>query len=329
MAKRRTAAEEKSAAEGLSGLEKAASFLLGIGPDASAEILRHLGDGEIAALRSSLAQAESASPERLDAALSEFHRLIPTVRFVSEGDTEARVIKTPAAKGGKSRDADAINRTPSAALAEALKTELPQTAALVLSRLEPAKASSVLKRLPSRMRSEVARRIAVTDRAGAGDADRVVRALESKLYALAEEGADSDGIRNVAEILREIDSDSEREILEGLADGDPELAEEIRKRSLSLADMADLDAASLRKVMMEAEAGDFAKALTLAGEGLRERILVNAGAASAASIKKDIDFLETLDRPEAEAAAKRILELVRRLELNGGIKKAGKRRVWD
>jgi flagellar motor switch protein FliG len=116
-----------------------------------------------------------------------------------------------------------------------IQQEHPQVIALVLAHLEPYKASVILQNLPQDIQSDVARRIAVMDRASPEIIREIERVLERKLSSLSSEAFSTvGGVESVVEILNLSNRASEKQIIEQLEDEDPELAEVINDRLSAL-----------------------------------------------------------------------------------------------
>ena len=60
----------------LTGRQKAAIFLISLGPEVSAEIMKHLREDEVETLTFEIARQEKVNPEFKDAVLEEFQELM-------------------------------------------------------------------------------------------------------------------------------------------------------------------------------------------------------------------------------------------------------------
>jgi len=136
-----------------------------------------------------------------------------------------------------------IGRVDPKGLSRFIQREHPQVIALVLAYLEPDKASLVLQNLPLELQSEVSRRIATLDHVSSEVICEIERVLEKKLSSgkcdlpincVKVEFAAAGGVESVVEILNRVNLNSKDQIIRGLEDEDPELAEELKKRSITL-----------------------------------------------------------------------------------------------
>jgi flagellar motor switch protein FliG len=125
-----------------------------------------------------------------------------------------------------------INRVDPMHLLVFIQQEHPQVIALVLSHLEPKNASVLLKNLPYEVQSDVTRRISTMDRVSPEISREIERVLEKKLSTLSSEDySAAGGVDDMVKIRNLAGRASRKQIMKTLEDEDPELAEEIKKRS--------------------------------------------------------------------------------------------------
>jgi len=148
-------------------------------------------------------------------------------------DTEKQPEKSEDIHGEKTyKPFENINSADPSHLLNFIQQEHPQVIALILSHMEPNKASIILQNLPHKTQSDVTLRIAVMDRVSHEITREIEKVVEKKLSSMSDfEGFSvSGGIENTAKILNNVDRASERYILEALNEKEPEITEEIKKR---------------------------------------------------------------------------------------------------
>jgi flagellar motor switch protein FliG len=218
------------------------------------------------------------------------------------------------------RPFDFIRRTDPAHLLNFIQGEHPQTIALILSYLDPQKASNILSNLPHQIQAEVAKRIATMDRVSPDVLREVERVLERKLSTLASEDYTSaGGIDSVVEILNLVDRGTEKTIIEALEEEDPELAEEIKKRMFVFEDIVLLDDRAIQKVMREVDNTDLAKALKSVDSEVQDKIFKNMSKRAANLLREDMDFMGPVRLKDVEDAQQKIVNIIRKLEEAGEI----------
>jgi flagellar motor switch protein FliG len=218
------------------------------------------------------------------------------------------------------RPFDYLRRTDPAHLLNFIQQEMPQTIALILAYLEPAKASVILQSLPHEVQSEVARRIAIMDRTSPEVLREVERVLEKKLSTLSSEDyTAAGGVSSVVEILNLVDRSSEKQIIEGLEEEDPELAEEIKKKMFVFEDIVMLDDRSIQKVMREVDTQELSKALKSVDSEVQDKIYRNMSKRAAQMLKEDMEFMGPVRLKDVEEAQQKIVSIIRHLEDTGEI----------
>src|ERR671933_2142206 len=162
----------------LKGRQKAAALLIALGPEVSAEVLKHFKESDIETLTFEIFQLEKISEETKGQVLEECYHMAIARDFITSGGADyARemlvralgkekaheVIERLAASRRPQRFAFVRDSDP-AQLAQFISSEHPQTVALILSHLQPVQAAQTMAFLSSEVRTEVALRIATMDR---------------------------------------------------------------------------------------------------------------------------------------------------------------------
>lgn len=318
----------------LTGRQKAAVFLIAVGSEVSSEIFKHLREDEIEQITFEIARLDKITPEDKEKVLVEFNELMMAQEFISNGGIDfARGLLEKALGNQKAIDIinrltsslqvrpfDFIRRTDPQHLLNFIQNEHPQTIALILSYLDPQKASNILSNLPHTIQAEVAKRIATMDRVSPDGLREVERVLERKLSTLASEDYTSaGGIDSVVEILNLVDRGTEKTIIEALEEEDPELAEEIKKRMFVFEDIVLLDDRAIQKVMREVDNSDLAKALKSVDTEVQEKIFKNMSKRAANLLREDMDFMGPIRIKDVEDAQQKIVNIIRKLEDAGEI----------
>lgn len=320
--------------EELSGKQKAAIFLVTLGSDISAEIFKHLREDEIETLTWEIARLENIEPEDRDMVLQEFQELMMAQDFITSGgidyarellekslgNQKAVDIINRLTSSLKTRPFDFIRRTDPANLLNLIQQEHPQTIALILAYLEPAKASHILAQLDQDKQSDVAKRIATMDRTSPEILREVERVLDKKLSSLSNEDyTDAGGVESIVDILNLVDRTTEKSIIESLEEEDPELAEEIKKRMFVFEDIVMLDDRAIQRVLREVDTNELAKALKAVDTEVQDKIFRNMSKRAAALLKEDMDFMGPTRRKDVEESQQKIVSVIRKLEEQGDI----------
>src|SRR5208337_3798323 len=135
--------------EKLAGYQKAAVFLVTMGEDSSAEILKHLSEDEVNLVTQAVARITNINAEQADNILEEFYQMTLAQEFIVKGgldyakkmlmtafgpETTKRLMdRLSKALGSDVASFDALQRADPQQLAKFIHNEHPQTIALVLS----------------------------------------------------------------------------------------------------------------------------------------------------------------------------------------------------
>ncbi|MBS0619339.1 MAG: flagellar motor switch protein FliG [Spirochaetes bacterium] len=317
-----------------SGKQKAAIFLLTVGPEVAADIMKRLSEAEVDTLTYEIARLDKIRPEDKEKVLQEFQELMMAQEFISRGGIDqARSILEKALGTQKAIDIvnrltsslqvrpfDFVRRQDPAQLLNFIQNEHPQTIALILSYLDAPKSALIMSSLPHQIQADVARRIAKMDRTSPEVLREVERVLERKLSTLSNEDYTmAGGIDVVVEVLNNVDRSTEKSIIEALEEEDPELAEEIKKKMFVFEDIVLLDDKAIQKVLRELDNQDLAKALKAVDTEVQEKIFRNMSKRAAALLREDMEFMGPIRLKDVEEAQQKIVNIIRKLEEDGEI----------
>jgi flagellar motor switch protein FliG len=314
---------------GLRGRQKAAALLISLGPETSAEVLKHFKESEIEALTVEVFQLEKISEEMKGQILEECYHMALARDFLTSGGMDyARDMLVRAL--GKERAQEVIERLAAARrpqrfafvrdsdpsqLAQFIGSEHPQTIALILSHLQPVQAAQTMAFLTPEVRTEVALRIATMDRTPPEVVEQVEDVLKRKLSSVISRDYTSvGGTQFLVNVLTTVDRGAEKQILEYLDETNAELAAEIRKLMFVFDDLVRLDDRSLQRVLREVDSKDLALAMRGTSDELQERIFRNQSTRAAQALREEMEIGGPVRLRQVEDAQQRIVNIVRRLE---------------
>ena len=323
-----------SSKSNLTGKEKAATLLIALGPEYSADIFRHLKEEEIEELTLEIASIKSVSTQEKEQIMEEFYQICLAQNYIAEGGIGyAKEILEKALGAQKALDIinkltaslqvrpfEFVRKTDPGQLLNFIQKEHPQTIALILAYLSPAQSSQVLSGLSPDKQVDVARRIATMDRTSPDVIKEVENILIKNLSSLVtEDFTTAGGIQAIVDILNSVDRSTERHIIEALDIEDTELAEEIKKRMFVFEDVLLLDGKSIQRFLREVENNVLAVALKGSTEEVGRAIYANMSKRLSEMIREDIDFMGPVRLKDVEEAQQKIVNVIRRLEDAGEI----------
>ena len=275
-------------ASGDSVYRRVAKFLLIIGVDEAAKVMRHLTEEQTEKIIPEIASIRSVDPKEASEILSEFEGLLKQARQSGGADivremlekaygaekAESMLQKAVSLSGGK--PFEYLNTADDERVYFLLKDESPAVQALVLSRIKPEKAASVIGKMDVEVKRDVISRLAKMQPISPDVLARTDKAIYEKSLSIAAEKAESiDGKNALAEILRRMPLASEDEIIETISGEDADLANDIRKRLFTLEDVEKSDDRFIQELLRSMSEKEIAYLIAGKPEPFRKKILYN------------------------------------------------------
>lgn len=273
----------------LTGLQKAAIFLISMGSEASSEILKHLKEKEIHQLVREIANIKKVDSDLKESILKEFQNITHEIYNTSMGGKDAAREMLEKTYGSEKADEmlskmeitgrkplQSLNNVDSEKIADVLKNEHPQTIAIVLAYLEPKKSAEVLKFIPTDMKADVVKRIALLRNSNKDLLNTIEDSLITKLEELPDKSEKAGGVNAIVNILNSgLNENTRKQILGELEDTDEELAEEIKSRLITFEDLIYLLDKDIQLILSKVDIDIVARALKVANDEVKEKILRN------------------------------------------------------
>jgi flagellar motor switch protein FliG len=323
------------AGRGFTGTQKAAILVMQVGKDRAAALLRTMREQEIAEIMAEVARLHHLEAEEIEEVMTEFRDTYMARAHIAQGgyDTARELLEVSVGHDKAMEILDNLGVTLVAAPFEFLRRadarqvlsylqdEHPQTIALVLAHMNPAGAAMVLSALPEELQRDVAERIAKMDRTAPDVIEHVEAILERKLSTVIQQAdfSSAGGIQSLVDILNNSDRATERLILEGLEQNDPQVADDVRSRMFVFEDIVTLDDRSVQLVLRSVDAKELAIALKGVDAKVREKIMKNMSERAAANLAEEIDLLGPVKLKTVEEGQAGVVRVIRTLEEAGQI----------
>lgn len=327
------AAEEVSR---MTKMQKLGALLIILGPESAAGILKNLDEHELESVTSEMAKITLVSADVQVEILREFTDVAVSASTSIRGgpvytqNTLEKAIGVFKATNIIGRSVP--QRAPVAAMQQIvdlearqifnlIKTEQPQTIALICSYLGSEKASELMGLLRNDIRDQVIEKLATLSPTPIEVVERVVAVIVRKLgegrptRAISQTG----GIKSAAELLNAMDKNLSKTLLMSLEERNPELGQAIRQKMFTFEDLNALEPSAIQKVLREVDMRDLAVSLKTASENLKSTLLGSISKRAAETVNEEISFMGPLKLKDIEGAQMRIIEVVRRLEGEGEI----------
>lgn len=324
----------------MTGPKKAAILLLALGEDAAADVMKNLEEAEIQQVGYYMTRFTDVSPEELDIVLEEFYRnsvmadegvnISSSPDFVKNaltkalGADRAKELSDNLRAGEEEAGLEALRYAEPIMISNYIRTEHPQTIALILSYLKNAEQSSaVLRDLPESIQADILYRMAVIESIPPGVISEMNEVLTEEMQSAGSMATSVGGVEPVAEILNSVDKATETRILSSIEETNPDLAEQIRELMFTFEDMALIDAKQMQLVMKDVDQADMVLALKTASDAVKELIFSSMSSRAAEMVRDDLENLGPAKISDVEAAQQKIIKVVKKLEEAGTIIIAG------
>ena len=320
----------------LTGMQKAAIFMLAIGREHSAQLFAKMDEQEIRDLSESMAELGEINADVVERLFVEFADqlssaggLIGTMSSTErlllsalDPDQVAAIMEDLRGPAGRTMW-DKLGNVNEAVLANYLKNEYPQTVAVVLSKLTSEHASRVLAVLPESFSMEVIMRML---RMGAVQKDvleSVEKTLRSEFMTNLGRTPRHDSHELMAEIFNNLDPATEDRFMTSLEESNSESAERIRALMFTFDDLARLDPTAVQVLLRQVEGDVLGLALKGSSEEIRTLFFSNMSERAGKMMQEDMEAMGGVRLKDVEEAKASIVTNAKALADAGEIVIAG------
>ena len=321
--------------ENLTGRQKSAILLMQVGDEAVATIMEHLGPDEVEAISFEIAKMDRVDPALVQAVMEEWQHTEQAAFSLASGGVDfARRILEKAF--GPARASVVLKRievqlhdhislthlrnADTQQLTAIIRNEYPQTTALILAFLDPEQTAGVLRTLDAEEGSDLMLRIARMEKVQPD----VLRIIEDSLtseadLAITGDGSLAGGPEAVADVLNLLTAGIEKDLLDGLAEKDLELSEQIKDLMFVFEDIKKLDEKGITRLLRDVDSRELSIALKLASEELKEMVLGSMSSRARDALTEEMEFLGPVRVSDVEQAQGTVVTVARMLEEAGEI----------
>ncbi len=316
-----------------------AIFLMTLGENEAAEVLKYLGPKEVQKISSAMVTLNNLSRDQISQVFHDFlvaasekttvgmdsNNYIRNILTKALGDDKAAGLLDRIMHSSDTSGIESLKWMDPGAVAEIISNEHPQIIATILVHLEPDQAAAIMKMLTERTRNDVLLRISTLD----GVQPIALRELNDVLTKLMSGGATGKknlkgGVSTAAEILNFMGGAMESEMMEKVRSFDPDLAQKIEDKMFVFENVLEVDDRGIQLILREVQSESLIVALKGASEELREKIFKNMSSRASEMMREDLESKGPVKLSEVEANQKEILKIVKRLADDGQIALGGK-----
>lgn len=309
-------------------------FLMGVGDQVSAELLRQLDPDEIKRITDEISALNAVPPDHMLSVFREFENLAADSRYFAKGGVEwarrlleqalgpesaQRLLNAPAppAESGSTGLGQLQSGDPQQ-LAAFLSNENPQTVALVLTNLPAEQAGPILSSLTVEMQGQVALRIASLDRISPEVFRRIAEAIGAKLKTLRPVSR-PDGVKSLAALLNHVDPQVADSILNKVTEENQPAGTSVRELMFVFEDVINIDKEGMKALVAKCDR----KALIVALKGttgkLRDHFTQCMSQRAAEMLVEDMEALGPVRIRDVKAAQQQLVAQIRLLQQEGVI----------
>jgi flagellar motor switch protein FliG len=317
--------------KGLKGLEKAAIFFANIGEDAAAEIVKYLEPSEIQLIGRKVTELADVPPEVFMEVVEDFEKeisldqvpvdvdeYIKNVILKALGPEKAAAILKRISRRPEDGGIETLKWMDPKVVCDFIKNEHPQTVAVILSNLQPEQSAAVIRFLDARTRADVIMRIATMESIAPGALEELEDAINQNLSGtIGIHTRTLGGVKTAAEILNQVDTKTENEILAAIETVNAGLSNEIQEKMFVFADIIRVDERGIQRILKDITNEQLILALKTAEEELKQKFLRNMSERARDMLVEEMDTRGPVKLSDVNQAQIEIVRVTRKLEQDG------------
>jgi flagellar motor switch protein FliG len=331
-------ADEQRPIPKLPKLDQAAVLLMTLGESAAAKVLQHLGPKEVQRVGSAMAALQNVTNDQVELVVSNMMREVESQTGLGIGSDDyikATLVKALGADkagglidrilmGGNTTGLDTLKWMDARSVSEIIRYEHPQIQAIVLAYLDPDHSAQILAQFQDpRVRQDIVMRVAALDSVQPAALQELNDILEKQFSGSSTQSSAMGGTKVAAEIMNNVDSVLESDIMTAISEVDEELAVEIQDLMFVFDNLIDVDDRGIQTLLREISSDVLIVALKGADEGMQEKIFKNMSKRAAELLRDDLEAKGPVRVSDVETAQREILNVARKMADSGDIVLSG------
>jgi len=304
----------------LTGIERASIIVMSISEDNATKLFSLMHDDEIKDISHCMSGLGTVSAEVVEQLFFDFSNSVSeTLSFVGNLDNTEKLLEKALGKervdgimedirGPAGRNTwDKLGNVSEEILASYLKTEYPQTVALIVSKLKPGHSAKVLSMLPEDFTFEVMLRMLEMDNVKKEVLDNVEKALRAEFISTIAKTQKLDNDEMMAEIFNNFDRNSETKFMNMLEDSSPDSAEKIKNLMFTFEDLIKTDAQGIQALLRVADKTKLTIALKGSSEEVRDMFVKNMSTRASKIMLDEMEAMGPVRLREVDEAQTEII----------------------
>lgn len=322
----------------ISKVDQAAILLMTLGENDAAEVLKHMGPKEVQRVGAAMSHLANIEQDQVHAVLGNFmeevrhltglgvgaDNYIRSMLVTALGEDKANGLIDRILLGGNTSGLDTLKWMEARSIADIIRNEHPQIQAIVLAYLDSDQSAEVLAFFPDIVRLDIMMRISSLDTVQPSALQELNDILEKQFSGNAGSQTTSmGGYKCAAEIMNNLDSSIEGELMEAIKEVDEDLGNQIQDLMFVFDNLRDVDDRGIQALLREVSSDLLILGLKGADTDLQEKIFANMSKRAAELLRDDLEAKGPVKLSEVEGAQKEILIIARRMADAGEIMLGG------
>ena len=316
---------------------RVAKFLLLIGIDEAAKIIPHLTPEQTEKIIPEIASIRSVDPDEANVILAEFENLVQrsredggvstakTILVKAFGEERANEMLQKTVPFPNGKPFDYMQEMEGERVFFLLKEESSAVQALVLSHLKPKVAADVINQMELSAKTEVVRRLATLKKIDPEVLRRVDQAMQEKVKNSNTSKSDSiDGRGALADILKKMSPECEKNILSMLSDTDPELGVDLRQRLFTVDDVINCDDRVIQEKLHQMSEIEIAYLIAGKSQDFRDKIFKNISKGRGDIVLEEENLHKPMLKKDCDAITTEFFSFLRRKWEKGELRIIGR-----
>ncbi|MFM9849247.1 MAG: FliG C-terminal domain-containing protein [Hyphomicrobiaceae bacterium] len=315
----------------LTGAEKVAVLLLALGKTKAAHILRRFDADELKLITRSAADLTTITAADLDALVEEFAKKFATgIKFIGTAkelenllvavmtEDEIAEVKSGGERTKEEPVWEIVSRLKEDVLRACLTKEHPQTAALILSRIDSGTAAKIVGGYPAAQRNDLLCRMLVMSSVSEESIAIVENMLREELTA-SQGNSLADAHTNIANILNKLDKTQSDDVLQSMSALRPDDAELVKGMLFSFDDLVTLSPSVRTMVFDQVPIERVVLSLKGLDAQFQATILSSLASRSRRMVEAELQNGNSGSARDVTEARRLIVDIVLRMVTNGEI----------
>jgi len=315
-------------------LQQAAILLMSLGEKDAAEILKHMGPKEVQRIGATMASLENIEQVQVETSLGNFLGEVQSLTGLGVGsDTYIRKMLVSALgedkanslvdrilMGGNTTGLDTLKWMDARSVADIIRHEHPQIQAIVVAYLDPDQSAEVLSHLQDKVRLDILMRVAALENVQPAALQELNNILEKQFSGAASQQTKAmGGVKVAAEIMNNLESAVESELMDAIKEVDEDLGTQIQDLMFVFENLKSVEDTGIQSLLREVSSEVLILALKGSDEELKEKIFKNMSKRAAELLRDDLESRGPVRISEVEGAQREVLTIARRMADSGEI----------